>query len=139
MKQSCLLCLLVVVLLGMSNPVWAEWHMMKPGDNLWDIAARAYGDPGLYMVIANFNGISSFRAIPVGKAIWLPSKAAAVKLASSKDDDEKAALLEKEQEKRDESTPPDSPYEKATILPIDPLREMTGGAASGEIDNNSGD
>jgi len=139
MKQCCLLCLLVVVLLGMSSPVWSEWHMMKPGDNLWDIAARTYGDPGLYVVIANFNGISSFRAIPVGKAIWLPSKAVAEKLISVKDEDEKAVLLHKEQEKRDESAPPDSPYEKATIHPIDPLREMTGGTAGGEINNNPGD
>lgn len=47
-------------------------RQIKQGDSLWQIAARQYGDPGLWRPIARANGISNPLKLEVGREISIP-------------------------------------------------------------------
>lgn len=47
-------------------------YTIKRGDSLWEIAAREYGDPGLWRHIADKNSIENPRILEAGRAITIP-------------------------------------------------------------------
>jgi len=47
-------------------------RVIKQGDNLWLIADREYGDPGLWRIIAEANNINNPRILITGKEIIIP-------------------------------------------------------------------
>jgi LysM repeat protein len=51
-------------------------HEVVPGDTLWDLAQRYYGDGTLWPHIAAANGITDPRALPVGVLLWIPDQSA---------------------------------------------------------------
>ena len=45
---------------------------MTQGESLWNMSNRAYGDPGLWRVIADANDIDDPREIEIGKDLVIP-------------------------------------------------------------------
>ncbi|MFE3191906.1 LysM peptidoglycan-binding domain-containing protein [Nocardia sp. NPDC059240] len=53
-------------------PPAAQTYTVEPGDTLWAIAERFYGDGNRYQEIANASGISNPDAIDVGQVLTIP-------------------------------------------------------------------
>ncbi|MFJ4652762.1 LysM peptidoglycan-binding domain-containing protein [Nocardia sp. NPDC088792] len=53
-------------------PPAAQTYTVEPGDTLWAIAERFYGDGNRYQDIANANGIPNPDAINVGQVLTIP-------------------------------------------------------------------
>lgn len=47
-------------------------YLVRPGDNLWNIAKKYYGDGSKYTLIAKANGINTPSLIHVGKKLVIP-------------------------------------------------------------------
>lgn len=54
-------------------PLYGEYIVQK-GDNLWKIAEKLWGDPSLFKLLAEENGITNPSAIPVGKVLKVPQR-----------------------------------------------------------------
>ena len=52
----------------------ATTHTVKSGDTLWAMAAKYYGDPTLYTIIAEVNGVTNPRTIRNGTVLVIPNK-----------------------------------------------------------------
>ncbi len=68
-------------------------HQFASGDTLWDLAAKHYGDPTLYPVLLEVNGIDNPRTIPTGKTIIIPDKDQMKEIATEKDPTKKQRLI----------------------------------------------
>ncbi|QIS15845.1 LysM peptidoglycan-binding domain-containing protein [Nocardia arthritidis] len=53
-------------------PPAAQTYTVEPGDTLWAIAERFYGDGNRYQEIANASGIANPDAINVGQVLTIP-------------------------------------------------------------------
>ncbi|MFI9510415.1 LysM peptidoglycan-binding domain-containing protein [Nocardia sp. NPDC052566] len=53
-------------------PPAAQTYTVEPGDTLWSIAERFYGDGNRYQEIANASGIDNPDAINVGQVLTIP-------------------------------------------------------------------
>ncbi|MBH0776177.1 LysM peptidoglycan-binding domain-containing protein [Nocardia bovistercoris] len=53
-------------------PPAAQTHVVEPGDTLWAIAERFYGDGNRYHEIANASGIENPDVIDVGQVLTIP-------------------------------------------------------------------
>ncbi|MFD0366132.1 LysM peptidoglycan-binding domain-containing protein [Nocardia sp. GCM10030253] len=53
-------------------PPAAQTYTVEPGDTLWAIAERFYGDGNRYQEIANASGISNPDVIDVGQVLTIP-------------------------------------------------------------------
>ena len=60
--------------LSFSGLALAGTHTVKRGDTLWDMAGKYYGDPTLYTLIAEVNGVTNPRTILDGTVLVIPSK-----------------------------------------------------------------
>lgn len=49
-------------------------HIVKEGDSLWSIAAREYGSPSEWRLIASENRIDNPRVLPAGSELVIPVK-----------------------------------------------------------------
>lgn len=85
------LALLVIVPAGMA--VAATTHTMKSGDTLWELSAKHYGDPTLYPILLQVNGIDNPRTIPNGRVIIIPDKSAMQAIAKEKDPAKKQQMI----------------------------------------------
>ena len=95
MKKIALLSALFALCL-LSLPASAgTTHKFGGNDTLWDLAAKYYGDPTLYPILLEVNGIDNPRTILSGTIILIPDKDDMKAIANEKDADRKRALLVK--------------------------------------------
>ncbi|MFZ5950499.1 MAG: LysM peptidoglycan-binding domain-containing protein [Candidatus Rifleibacteriota bacterium] len=86
--------LVILVFLGFSSVLSAvTTHTFRSGDTLWDLAAKHYGDPTLYPVLLEVNGIDNPRTIQNGKVIIIPDKSSMQQIAKEKDPARKRELI----------------------------------------------
>ncbi len=84
MKRLLLGAFVLVVLLA--GPAHAtRKHVFTATDTLWDLSAKYYGDPTLYTILLEVNGIANPRTIPNGITILIPSKSRMTEIAKEKD------------------------------------------------------
>lgn len=83
--------LLTVVLLSPGYAVTT--HTMGSGDTLWELSAQHYGDPTLYPILLEVNGIDNPRTIPNGRVIIIPDKATMENIARETDPARKNELI----------------------------------------------
>lgn len=86
-----LVTFLVLTLVGTGYAVTT--HTMGTGDTLWELSAQHYGDPTLYPVLLEVNGIDNPRTIPNGKVIIIPDKATMQNIARENDPAKKRSLI----------------------------------------------
>jgi hypothetical protein len=55
-----------------SSPDLTHSVVVRQGDTLPLLCQRIYGDPGYYLDVAAFNGLSSFRDLPAGSQLHFP-------------------------------------------------------------------
>ena len=55
-----------------ASPDFDKRHTVRRGDSLQDLAARVYGDPGKWRVIARENGVRDPRRLAAGTVLRLP-------------------------------------------------------------------
>jgi LysM repeat protein len=92
MKRLILLAFLMVVLVG--GAVYADkTHVFKGNDTLWDLAAKNYGDPTLYTILLEVNGITNARTIANGTVIVIPNKSKMVQIANETDPERRKELV----------------------------------------------
>lgn len=84
--------ILSLLVTGAANA--ATTHVFRSGDTLWDLAAKHYGDPTLYPILLQVNGISNPRTIPNGKVIVIPDKSDMKAIANEKDADKRKEMIE---------------------------------------------
>ena len=84
-RNVILLTILVLVLTCLGDGFAATTHTIESGDTLWDLAAKHYGDPTLYPVLLEVNGIDNPRTIPNGRVIVIPDKSDMEKIARESD------------------------------------------------------
>src|SRR5918996_633715 len=58
-------------------------YTIREGDSLADVAQQTYGDPGLYRMLADYNGIANPDRIVVGQVIRLPANPCAAQKAAA--------------------------------------------------------
>jgi hypothetical protein len=51
---------------------YSKFHVVRPGEKMFAIAAAAYGDPRLWRAIALRNGVADPRALEVGHRLMIP-------------------------------------------------------------------
>ena len=56
-----------------ASPDKVKEYTVVEGDTIWEIAARAYGDPGLWRPIAEANDIEDPRRLPTGLTLVVPA------------------------------------------------------------------
>ncbi len=107
-----LLFIFILVFLCSVNVLDAKTHVFREGDTLWELAAQHYGDPTLYPILLEVNGIDNPRTIQNGKVIVIPDKADMRRIAEERDPDRRRELLAraagsegKNEEKPDQNTP----------------------------------
>lgn len=54
------------------SPDLTHQRIIKAGDQLPALCAAIYGDPGLYLRVAEANGLDDFRTLPVGSVVYFP-------------------------------------------------------------------
>ncbi|MBF0499389.1 MAG: LysM peptidoglycan-binding domain-containing protein [Candidatus Riflebacteria bacterium] len=92
--RSISLGLFVLALIAIAMPASAgKQYTMAKGDTLWDLAQKFYGDPTLYPVFLEVNGISNPRTIPVGRVIIVPNIDEMKKVAAESDPAKRSALI----------------------------------------------
>lgn len=91
MKKSAFLLIAMIVVFTASLD--AKTHTIKTGDTLWDLAASNYGDPTLYSVLLEVNGITNPRTIPNGTVITIPDKSTMVRIANETDQSKRKSLI----------------------------------------------
>ena len=73
----------------------ASTHTVKRGDTLWDMAKNYYGDPTLYTIIAEVNGVSNPRTILDGTVLVIPNKSDMQAIKNESDSTKRQALIKK--------------------------------------------
>lgn len=73
----------------------AGTHTVKRGDTLWDMAAKYYGDPTLYTIIAEVNGVTNPRTILDGTVLVIPNKSDMQAIQKETDSTKRQALIKK--------------------------------------------
>lgn len=56
-----------------TQPVAGENYVVAPGDTLWAISKKVYGDGSMYKKLAEANGISNPNILSVGQVLKIPS------------------------------------------------------------------
>ena len=90
MKKITLALLFVLVISSLAS---AKTHTVRKGDTLWDMAKKYYGDPTLYTIIAEVNGVSNPRTILDGTVLVIPNKSDMEKIAAEKDQKKRQELI----------------------------------------------
>ena len=109
MKKIALISVLFALCL-LSLPASAgTTHKFTGNDTLWDLAAKYYGDPTLYPILLEVNGIDNPRTILNGTIILIPDKNDMKAIANEKDADRKRALLVKVGAKGGGGSTPEKP------------------------------
>ena len=73
----------------------AGTHTVKRGDTLWDMAKNYYGDPTLYTIIAEVNGVTNPRTILDGTVLVIPNKSDMQAIQKETDSTKRQALIKK--------------------------------------------
>ena len=73
----------------------AGTHTVKRGDSLWDMARNYYGDPTLYTIIAEVNGVTNPRTILDGTVLVIPNKSDMQAIQKETDSTKRQALIKK--------------------------------------------
>ncbi|MGM0598241.1 MAG: LysM peptidoglycan-binding domain-containing protein [Candidatus Rifleibacteriota bacterium] len=97
MKSKLFLFVLTVLLsFSVATQAFAgvDTYIFKAGDTLWELAARLFGDPTLYPVFMEVNGIDNPRAIPNGAEIIIPDKSTLKKIAQERDQDKRQEMID---------------------------------------------
>ncbi|GAB4282117.1 MAG: hypothetical protein Kow0029_27530 [Candidatus Rifleibacteriota bacterium] len=92
-KKLFVFAMVCVAIISAGSAFAVTTHIMEPGDTLWELAAKHYGDPTLYPVLLEVNGIDNPRTIPNGRVIIIPDKSAMQKIAKESDPAKKRALI----------------------------------------------
>ena len=71
----------------------ATTHTVKSGDTLWAMSAKYYGDPTLYTIIAEVNGISNPRTIRDGTVLVIPNKSDMEAIQNESDSSKRQQLI----------------------------------------------
>ena len=71
----------------------ATTHTVKSGDTLWAMSAKYYGDPTLYTIIAEVNGISNPRTIQNGTVLVIPNKSDMEAIQKESDSSKRQQLI----------------------------------------------
>ncbi len=95
MKKIVMISLLFVLCLVTHSASAGTTHKFGEGDTLWDLAAKYYGDPTLYPILLEVNGIDNPRTILNGTIIIIPNKEDMKEIANEKDADRRKALVAK--------------------------------------------
>ncbi len=86
--------LALLFVLAFSNLVSAATtHTVKRGDTLWDMAKNYYGDPTLYTIIAEVNGVTNPRTIHDGTVLIIPNKSDMQAIQNETDSTKRQALI----------------------------------------------
>jgi LysM repeat protein len=87
--------LALLFVLAFSNLVSAATtHTVKRGDTLWDMAKNYYGDPTLYTIIAEVNGVTNPRTILDGTVLVIPNKSDMQAIQKETDSSKRQALIQ---------------------------------------------
>ena len=92
MKKITIALLLVLGFSGLVSA--ATTHTVKRGDTLWDMAKKYYGDPTLYTIIAEVNGVTNPRTILDGTVLIIPNKSDMQAIAAEKDASKRQQLIQ---------------------------------------------
>ena len=90
-----IICSIFVMFLLPVSLFAATTHTIKLGDTFWDLTAKYYGDPSLYTILMEVNGISNPRVLECGKVLIIPSKSDMEKIANEKDSAKRKELINK--------------------------------------------
>ena len=96
MKNNLFLFVLIVLMsfsVATQANAGVETYIFKAGDTLWELAARLFGDPTLYPVFMEVNGIDNPRAIPNGAEIIIPDKDTLKQIAQERDPEKRQQLI----------------------------------------------
>lgn len=93
MKKSVSFLIVIGLFLFAGSGFAATTHTIKSGDTLWELAAKHYGDPTLYPILLEVNGIDNPRTIANGKVVIIPDKADMKKIANESDPDKKKSMI----------------------------------------------
>lgn len=72
----------------------ASTHTVKSGDTLWAMAQKYYGDPTLYTIIAEVNGVTNPRTIQNGTVLVIPNKNDMEAIKNESDSAKRKQLIE---------------------------------------------
>jgi nucleoid-associated protein YgaU len=95
MKRNFVLPILAGIVCVAGTAFAAKTHVFREGDTLWELAAKHYGDPTLYPVLLEVNGIDNPRTISSGKVIIIPDKSDMKQIAGESDPEKKKELISK--------------------------------------------
>lgn len=112
------------VFLTLTGAMAVTTHTMTSGDTLWELAAKHYGDPTLYPVLLEVNGIDNPRTIPNGKVIIIPDKSTMQNIAKETDAARKRELIS--QATSGQVVPPGDDDEKPAPQPGKDAESRTG-------------
>ena len=62
----------IALMSNKSSPDLTHSVVVRQGDTLPLLCQRIYGDPGYYLDVAAFNGLSSFRSLQAGSQLYFP-------------------------------------------------------------------
>ncbi len=82
----------------------ASTHTVKSGDTLWAMAQKYYGDPTLYTIIAEVNGVTNPRTIHNGTVLVIPNKSDMQAIQNENDSAKRKQLIEQAGGKTSESS-----------------------------------
>ena len=71
----------------------ATTHTVQSGDTLWAMAQKYYGDPTLYTIIAEVNGVSNPRTIRNGTVLVIPNKSDMEAIQNETDSSKRQQLI----------------------------------------------
>jgi len=83
----------VLMILFAAVSLSAKTHVIRDGDTLWELAAQHYGDPTLYPILLEVNGIDNPRTIPNGRVIIIPDRSAMRNIAQERDPERRRQLI----------------------------------------------
>lgn len=93
MKRFIFVALMLALVAG--GTVYADkTHVFKGNDTLWDLSAKNYGDPTLYTILLEVNGITNPRTIANGTVIVIPDKSKMIKIANETDPARRKELVD---------------------------------------------
>ena len=91
MKKITLACLFVLAVTSIVSA--SSTHTVKRGDTLWAMAKDYYGDPTLYPLIAEVNGVTNPRTILDGTVLIIPNKSDMQAIANESDSTKRTELI----------------------------------------------
>lgn len=90
-----IICSLFVMFLIPVALFASKTHTIKLGDTFWDLTAKYYGDPSLYTILMEVNGVSNPRVLECGKVIIIPDKSDMERISNEKDASKRKELINK--------------------------------------------